>query len=168
MRGKLIGIIAAAATPLNADLSINLTRLVQHCGWLLSQGCDGINLLGTTGEATSFSVEQRLEAMTAIARSELPLNRFMVGTGAASLDDAVRLTIAAKALGYAGALLLPPFYYKGIDSEGLTEFVATIVARVGKSDLPSISITSRKTLEFLIRSMLSSGCTIASPTSLLV
>jgi hypothetical protein len=63
---KLKGVIAAAATPLAADLSIDLYRLVSHCRWLLGEGgCDGINLLGTTGEATSFSVGQRIEAMRA-------------------------------------------------------------------------------------------------------
>src|SRR5690606_39222590 len=116
---RLSGVVAAAATPLNADFTIDTARLVEHCAWLLDGGgCHGINLLGTTGEATSFSVEQRLAAMTAIARSGLPLERFMVGTGAAALADAVGLTAAAMELGFAGALLLPPFYYKGIDDDG--------------------------------------------------
>ena len=55
--------------------------------------------------------------MQAIAASDLPLDRFTVGTGAAALEDTVRLTTEAKALGFAGALLLPPFYYKGIDAD---------------------------------------------------
>src|SRR6516225_8810807 len=91
--GKLQGVIAAVATPLSDNLTIDHDRLVSHCRWLLAQGgCDGINLLGTTGEATSFSVALRIDAMQAIARSGLPLERFMVGTGAAALEDAVRLT----------------------------------------------------------------------------
>ena len=53
----------------------------RHCRALLDDGCDAINLLGTTGEATAFSVEQRLDVMRAIAESGLPLARFMVGTG---------------------------------------------------------------------------------------
>ena len=134
---SLQGVIAAAATPLNEDWSIDLDRLVDHCRWLLSAGgCDGINLLGTTGEATSFSVEQRIAAMRAVGHSGLPLSRFMVGTGAAALDDACRLTSEAKELGFAGALLLPPFYYKGIDGEALTAYVEAVIARVGKSGLP--------------------------------
>jgi 4-hydroxy-tetrahydrodipicolinate synthase len=128
---RLRGIIAAAATPVREDLTIDLDRLVQHCGWLLGSGCDGINLLGTTGEATSFAVEERLAAMHAVARSSLPVARFMVGTGAAALHDAVRLTSAARDLGFAGALLLPPFYYKGISNEGLIDYVTTVVERVG-------------------------------------
>src|SRR5918994_2217537 len=133
---KLKGVIAAAATPLAADLSIDLDRLVSHCHWLLGQGgCDGVNLLGTTGEATSFSAGQRIEAMRAVANGGLPLDRFMVGTGAAALDDAVRLTAEARNLGFAGALLLPPFYYKGIDENGLVAYVETLVRRVGAEGL---------------------------------
>ncbi|WP_343712646.1 dihydrodipicolinate synthase family protein [Inquilinus sp.] len=133
---KLSGVIAAAATPLRDDLSIDHDKLVAHCRWLLNDGgCDAVNLLGTTGEATSFSVEQRLAAMRAVAEAGLPMHRFMVGTGASALEDAVRLTLAAKAFGFAGALLLPPFYYKGIDDESLAAYVDTVIAQVGGEGL---------------------------------
>src|SRR5262245_21103741 len=132
---RLHGVIAAAATPLAPDHSIDTERLVAHCRLLLQRGCDGINLLGTTGEATSFSVQQRLRAMQAVAGSGLPLGQFMVGTGAAALEDAVTLTAAAHDLGFAGALLLPPFYYKGIDPESLVAYVATVIQRLGRRDL---------------------------------
>jgi 4-hydroxy-tetrahydrodipicolinate synthase len=132
---RLKGVIAAAATPIREDNTIDLPKLAAHCGWLLAHGCDGINLLGTTGEATSFTVEERLAAMQTVARSPLPLNRVMVGTGAAALGDAVRLTAAARDLGFAGALLLPPFYYKGIDAQSLVAYVETVMSRVGKRGL---------------------------------
>jgi 4-hydroxy-tetrahydrodipicolinate synthase len=134
--GSLAGIFAAAATPLRADLSIDIDRLVTHCRWLLDEGgCDGVNLLGTTGEATSFSVEQRLDAMRAVAESGLPMERFMVGTGAAALSDAVRLTSGARELSFSGALLLPPFYYKNIDDESLYAYVAELIERAGGGKL---------------------------------
>ncbi|MBN9068841.1 MAG: dihydrodipicolinate synthase family protein [Rhizobiales bacterium] len=132
----LSGVIAAAATPVRDDLSIDLDHLVEHCRWLLGDGgCDGINLLGTTGEATSFSAGQRVEAMRAVAKSGLPLDRFMVGTGAAALDDSCTLTAEAKSLGFAGALLLPPFYYKGLDAEGVVAYVEALIGKVGAQGL---------------------------------
>jgi len=135
---KLHGVIAATPTPLKPDLSIDFERLIGHCRWLLGDGgCDGINLLGTTGEATSFSVEQRLAAMRAVASSGLPLGRMMVGTGAAAFADAVTLTGAARELGFNGALLLPPFYYKGIDAESLADYVG---AMIGKAGTPGLSL----------------------------
>lgn len=125
---SLSGIFAAAATPVTTECEIDHDRLVRHCRWLLKEGgCDGVNLLGTTGEATSFSVEQRLGAMRAVAESGLPMERLMVGTGAAAMADALRLTQGARELGFSGALLLPPFYYKGIDDESLYAYVARVI-----------------------------------------
>jgi 4-hydroxy-tetrahydrodipicolinate synthase len=133
---RLHGVIAATPTPLNADMSIDTARLIGHCRWLLGDGgCDGINLLGTTGEATSFSVEQRLAAMHAVAASGLPLEKMMVGTGASALSDAVALTNAARELGFNGALLLPPFYYKGIEVESLANYVGEVIGLAGQSGL---------------------------------
>ena len=56
------GVIAATATPIDADFRPDLARLLAHCRALLDGGCDAINLLGTTGEATAFGVEQRTRA----------------------------------------------------------------------------------------------------------
>ncbi|MBN8945338.1 MAG: dihydrodipicolinate synthase family protein [Rhizobiales bacterium] len=133
---KLAGMIAAAATPFSdAEGAVDLDGLVGHCRRLLAIGCDGINLLGTTGEATSLPVGGRIAVMKAVAASGLPLDRFMVGTGAASLADAVALTGAAVELGFEGALVLPPFYYKGIDEAGLSAFYEGLIARSDRTRL---------------------------------
>ena len=138
---RLHGVIAATPTPLKSDLAIDVERLIGHCRWLLGDGgCDGINLLGTTGEATSFSVEQRLAAMRAVAGSGLPLERMMVGTGAAAFADAVTLTSAARELGFNGALLLPPFYYKGIEAESLADYVGAVIGKAGKPGAEALSL----------------------------
>jgi 4-hydroxy-tetrahydrodipicolinate synthase len=114
----LHGVIAAAATPITDELEPDLKRFVALCRALLDQGCDGLNVCGTTGEATSFSVAQRMVVMGAAA-SALPLSQMMVGTGAAALADVVALTKHAAELGFAGALIIPPFYYKGVDDDGM-------------------------------------------------
>jgi len=113
---RLSGVIAAIATPIDRDGNPDAARFVKLARHLLENGCDGLNVLGTTGEATSFSVEQRLALMSAVGKSGLDLKRMMVGTGAASVADAARLTAAAEEIGFAGALILPPFYYKGIQA----------------------------------------------------
>ena len=52
----------------------------------------------------------------------------MVGTGAAALADAAALTAYAGELGFAGALLLPPFYYKGVSDDGVAAYVERVAA----------------------------------------
>ncbi len=127
---RLRGVVAAAATPLRADFTPDLDKLAMHCRTLLDHGCDGINLLGTTGEATAFSVEQRIAVMKGMVDAGLPMARFMVGTGVCALDDSVRLTRAACELGFAGALVLPPFYYPDIAPAGLVAYVDALIDRV--------------------------------------
>ena len=134
---RLHGVIAATATPIDAEFRPDLERLVRHCRALLDGGCDAINLLGTTGEATAFGVEQRVAVMHAIAESGLPLDRFMVGTGVPALDETVRLTRAACELGFAGALVLPPFYYPDVRDDGLVAYIDALVARV---DHPRLAV----------------------------
>ena len=131
----LRGVIAAAATPVTPELEPDLKRFVALCRWLLENGCDGLNICGTTGEATSFSAEQRMAVMSAAADS-LPLARLMVGTGAASLADAVRLTRHAAALDFAGALVLPPFYYKDVAEDGVFHHFERIIAATAEEPIP--------------------------------
>jgi 4-hydroxy-tetrahydrodipicolinate synthase len=133
---KLSGLIVAAATPLQPGrFEVDHLALVSHCQRLLALGANGVNLLGTTGEATSLSVSQRSAAMEAVARARLPLDRFMVGTGAAALADAVTLTRTAVDLGFSGALVLPPFYYKGITDDDLLYFFDALVRQVDRPQL---------------------------------
>ncbi|TMH35317.1 MAG: dihydrodipicolinate synthase family protein [Betaproteobacteria bacterium] len=131
------GVIAATATPVDAAFRPDLPRLLRHCRALLDGGCDAINLLGTTGEATSFSLEQRLGVMRAIFDAGMPMHRFMVGTGLCSLDETATLTRAACEMRFAGALVLPPFFYPLVQADGLITYVDALIARV---DRPSLAI----------------------------
>ena len=132
----LHGVIAAVATAVDTNSEPDSARSVALARFLLDNGCDGLNVLGTTGEATSFSLDQRKRVMSAYATSGLPLDRMMVGTGAAALADAIALTRHAAELGFAGALLLPPFYYKGVHDDGLVAYIDAIVSATAARPIP--------------------------------
>ncbi len=133
---RLHGVIAAIATPVDESGEPDCARATALARHLLANGCDGLNVLGTTGEATSFTTAQRKKVMTAYRDAGLPLDRLMVGTGAAALDDAIALTRHAAALGFAGALVLPPFYYKGVPDDGLCACIEAIVAASAENPIP--------------------------------
>jgi 4-hydroxy-tetrahydrodipicolinate synthase len=133
---KLKGVIAAVATPVNEDGSPDTARATKLARYLVDNGCDGLNVLGTTGEATSFSLDERKRVMDAYKSAGLPLDRMMVGTGAAAVADAVALTRYAAELGFAGALVLPPFYYKGVPDDGLVAYIDTIVKATAQKPVP--------------------------------
>jgi 4-hydroxy-tetrahydrodipicolinate synthase len=132
----LSGVIAAVATPIDESGAPDRKRAVNLARYLLDNGCDGLNVLGTTGEATSFSLDERKAVMDAYKANGLPLHRLMVGTGAAAVSDAVALTRHAAELGFGGALVLPPFYYKGVPDDGLVAYVDTLVNATEGKQIP--------------------------------
>ncbi len=132
----LNGVIAAIATAIDEKSEPDSARSIALARFLLDNGCDGLNVLGTTGEATSFSLDQRRGVMTAYAQSGLPLDCMMVGTGAAALADAIALTKHAAEVGFAGALVLPPFYYKGVPDDGLFAGIEAILNATAARPIP--------------------------------
>lgn len=129
------GVNCAAATPLNSDLSPDLKLFVQHCQSLLAQGCDGIALLGTTGEANSFSLSERKAILEAPLAAGVGADRLIPGTGVTAAPDTVELTRHALSVGVTRVIMLPPFYYKGVSDEGLFTSYARIIEAVGDSRL---------------------------------
>jgi 4-hydroxy-tetrahydrodipicolinate synthase len=125
----LSGIWAAAITPVGAAFEPDAGKAVPYYRDLLQGGCDGINLLGTTGEAMSFSSAQRIRFMEAVAASGLPMDRVMVGAGAASLDDAAALARAAFDLHFAAALVMPPFFFRDAGDDGIVAFFEALFKR---------------------------------------
>jgi 4-hydroxy-tetrahydrodipicolinate synthase len=124
------GVFAAGLTPLNKDLSIDHGALIAHCEWLLSYGCDGVLLLGTTGEANSFSLEERIELIDRVADGGIPVGKLMIGTGCCAYPDTIRLTRHAVERGIAGVLMLPPFYYKQVTDKGLEDYFDLVINSV--------------------------------------
>ena len=131
----LAGVIAAIVTPVGADGRPDHERFTYHAKWLLDNGCDALNVLGTTGEATSFSAEARRELMLHAAKT-LPTERLMVGTGCPDLQTTASLTAHAAKCGFAAALVLPPFYYKGVSDAGLFSYFSELVAATQDTMIP--------------------------------
>lgn len=128
------GVYAASLTPMTERLEPDIPRLIAHSRWLLAHGCDGLGIMGTTGEANSLSLADRRRIIEATAAA-LPKERLMPGIGSCSFADAVELARAALATGTKNLLCLPPFYYKGVPDAGVEAFFAAIIDRLGSSDV---------------------------------
>jgi 4-hydroxy-tetrahydrodipicolinate synthase len=132
---RLAGVLAPVLTPFRADLSPDPERFARHCRWLLSQGCAGLAVFGTTSEANSLSVEERQALLEQLLGAGIDPAKLLPGTGCCALTDTVRLTRAAVRAGCAGVLMLPPFYYKGVSEDGLFRSFAEVIERVGDERL---------------------------------
>lgn len=125
------GVNAAVLTPMNDDLSIDLDRMAAHCRWLLANGCNGLAVLGTTGEANSLGLSERLALLEGLVERGIPASKMLPGTGTTAIPDTVLLTKKAQELGCRGALMLPPFYYKNPSDDGLLAYFDQVIQRVG-------------------------------------
>jgi len=132
---RLRGVLAPVVTPFTKELAPDPQRFVRHCKWLLAHGCSGLAVFGTNSEANSLSAEERMMLLEELVQSGVPAEQLMPGTGCSALTDSVRLTAHAVKLGCAGALMLPPFYYKGVPDEGLFRNFSEVIERVADERL---------------------------------
>ncbi|QDZ11286.1 dihydrodipicolinate synthase family protein [Devosia ginsengisoli] len=129
------GVFCASATPIAADGSPDHAAFAAHCKALIEEGCDGVALLGTTGEANSFSIAQRQQLLEKVIAAGLHPQRLLPGTSQTNVPDSVTLVKHAVQAGVKACVVLPPFYYKGVSDEGLFRFYAELIEGVGSNDL---------------------------------
>ena len=129
------GVIAPVLTPFGEDGGPDAERLVAHCQWLMQEGCTALAPFGTTSEGNSLGVDERMELLEELADGDLDAGKLMPGTGSCSLADAIVLTRHAVDLGCGGVLMLPPFYYKAPNEDGLFRFFSEVIENVGDDRL---------------------------------
>lgn len=129
------GVIPAVATPFAEDGAPDTERFINHCNWLLDEGCTGLLAFGSTGEANSLGLDERLELLEELVNDGIDPAQIMVGTGSCSTADAIILTEQALDLECGGVLTLPPFFYKNVTDEGLFRFYAEVIEGVGDDAL---------------------------------
>lgn len=98
----------------------------QHLAYLQDRGADGVLALGTNGEGVSLSLQERRDVIDGVLAHRGRLAVF-IGTGCASLPETIELSRYAVERGADAALVVPPFYFKQIESEGLIAFYETLL-----------------------------------------
>ncbi len=132
---EISGVFCAAATPVTAEGAPDIARLATHGRKLLDAGCDGLALLGTTGEANSFGLGERQRIVEGVIASGIAPERLMPGTGTCAVADTAELTRHGLSQGVNRFVMLPPFYYKQPGDEGLFAAYSEVIERVGDARL---------------------------------
>jgi 4-hydroxy-tetrahydrodipicolinate synthase len=132
----LAGVYVAALTPLNNDLSPNPNAITDLMTFYAGRGCHGALLLGTTGEGPSFAAHERVAVFRAAVRvrEQHPNFKLFAGTGTPSLEESIALTRAAFDLGFDGAVVLPPYYFRQARLEGLERWFSILIEKAVPSD----------------------------------
>lgn len=125
------GVNVAVLTAMRPDLTVDLDLMASHSRWLLEQGANGLGVLGTTGEANSLGISERLHLMEGLVERGLPAEKMLPGVGVPAIPDTVAMARRAGELGCRGCLVLPPFFYKNPSEDGLFAYYSEIIQRVG-------------------------------------
>ena len=129
------GVFCAALTPLDQSLNPDHRAFAAHCRWLIEEGCTGIAMLGTTGEANSFSGDERKALLETALSAGIGPDQLLPGTGVVAIPETVALTMHALSVGVTTVVMLPPFYYKGVSEDGLVAAYSEIVERIADDRL---------------------------------
>jgi 4-hydroxy-tetrahydrodipicolinate synthase len=92
-------------------------------------------VFAVTGEAASFSVRERQEALEALVGRGIAAESLMVGVGTCARADTVALARHALGLGCRRLVMLPPFFFRRVLDEGLYRSYAEVLDAVGDDRL---------------------------------
>ena len=131
MGHKIVGVFAAAITPMKTDYSPDLKAIPGLLEFLNQRGCHGALLLGTTGEGPSFSFNEKVSIFKVAHEYKLlnPHFRLLAGTGTPSLTETINLTRKAFSLGFEGVVVLPPYYFRKVDDRGLFSWFSEVISK---------------------------------------
>jgi 4-hydroxy-tetrahydrodipicolinate synthase len=131
MTSRKIELFVPAITPFASDLSLDTKRFVAQAKALIDAGAHGLAPFGTTSEANSLTLAERMTALEALIDNRIAPGQLIPGTGCCAVADTITLSEHATRLGCRGVLMLPPFYYKGVDDKGVFDAFAQVIDAVG-------------------------------------
>ena len=122
---KIKGIYAAGMSVLNDDLSLNIEKTILHSEKIIEQGCHGVAIFGSTGQAQLIPVVEKINLLNRLSLSNYR-DKFLIGTGLNSLGETINFMKIASTLKFKKFLIMPPAYYKYGDDE-VIKFYTKIV-----------------------------------------
>ena len=130
---KIKGIYAAGMSILNQDLSLNIEKTILHSEKIIDQGCHGVAIFGSTGQAQLIPVAEKVSLLNKLSLSRYKKN-FLIGTGMNSLGETINLMKISFSLGFDKFLIMPPAYYKYADAD-VIKFYSKIVEALPKCEI---------------------------------
>jgi len=125
---KIKGIYAASMSIFNKDLSLNVEKTISHAEKIINQGCHGVAIFGSTGQAQLVSVSEKISLLNKLSQSQNK-DKFLIGTGLNSLNETINLMRVSSSLNLNDFLIMPPAYYKYGDKE-VIEFYSRLIEAV--------------------------------------
>ena len=130
---KIKGVYAASMSILNDNLTLNVKKTIQHAEMVIDQGCHGVAVFGSTGQAQLIPVAEKINLLNELSTSKYK-EKYIIGTGLNSLGETINLMNVAKSLNFKRFLIMPPAYYK-YDDNDVINFYSKIVESISESEI---------------------------------
>jgi len=130
---KIKGIYAASMSILDNNLSLNIDKTIKHCEKIIDQGCHGVAIFGSTGQAQLISLSEKISLLNYLSESRHK-DKYIIGTGLNSLSETINFMKIASSLNFNNFLIMPPAYYKYGDKE-VIDFYSRIIDSVPESKI---------------------------------
>ena len=130
---KIKGIYAATMSILNDDLTLNIKKTIEHAEMVIDNGCHGVAIFGSTGQAQLIPVSEKIDLLGNLATSKHK-EKYIIGTGLNSLGETINLMRVAKSLNFQKFLIMPPAFYKYGDDE-VIKFYSKIIEAIPESEI---------------------------------
>jgi len=127
------GIYAASMSVLNDNLTLNVAKTIKHAERLIDEGCHGVAMFGSTGQAQLIPVSEKIELLNDLSKSKYK-EKFIIGTGLNSLGETINLMKVAKSLSFTKFLIMPPAFYKFGDKD-VIKYYTKILEKIPKCEI---------------------------------
>ena len=130
---KINGIYAASMSIFNDDLTLNVKKTISHAENLIEEGCHGIAIFGSTGQAQLIPISEKIELLNYLSKNKYK-KKFIVGTGLNSLGETISFMKIAKSLTFTKFLIMPPAFYKFEDKD-VINYYSKIIEKIPESEI---------------------------------
>lgn len=122
------GVYVVNVTPFREDSSFTLDveAYLDHVTWLSECGVQGVVPFGTNGEGPSVSLREKLEVLHALFDRELDI-QIVPSVAQGNLPETLEMLRALEDYPAAAVMVLPPYYYKPVNDEGLFRFYEAVL-----------------------------------------
>ena len=124
------GLWPALLIPVLADGALDTRRAIAHAQRMLTAGCDGVTLFGTTGEGPAFTVAERKALLEAMLANGITPDQCLVTTTAMALQDSVEIGRHASRFGVHRQMVMPPFYFNQPRDQGVCDAVSQVITGI--------------------------------------
>lgn len=121
-------LLTAMVTPFNADGSVNYAAGADFADWLLANGSDGLVVEGSTGEAATMDMDEKIKFMQTIVARVNGRAKIVAGAGTNCTASTIDLVKKMEACGVDGVLVVGPYYNKPTQEGYYQHFAAVAKA----------------------------------------